>query len=317
MLQHDHFGRLRPHHHTSYAGLAFVLLVVGVTLFGLSWAAEAAPPAVNPQSGSIGLSGTVKGAAPGTAATITAPANGSHTSHIPVTVSGSCPAGTFVNIEKNNVFAGAASCSDSGTFTLQVDLFDGSNSLVARVSDALGQYGPDSTAVTVFYDAPSLALPAGTAGQQLFLDTSTTIVGGSPNQPIPRTVTIVGGVAPYAVSWSWGDDATSLMSEATPGPVAASHTYARPGLYTVIVRVTDSQGNSAYLQTVTVVNGPVAAFGGTNTSGAAALPGELLGAWPLYGIALVMVTFFWLGEWRGKRVLRRQELELAAGRIGA
>jgi hypothetical protein len=274
----------------------------------MSFAAEAAPPAVNPQSGSVGLSGTVRGPAPSTAASILTPANGSSTSSIPITVSGTCPAGTFVSIKKNGVFAGAVSCQDDGTYNLLVDLFDGANSLVATVTDALGQNGPDSAAISVFYNAPSLALPGGTQGKQLFLQTDTTVLGGDPGQSLARTVTIVGGVGPYAVSWDWGDDATSLSSQAADGAVTASHIYDRPGSYRVIVRVTDSQGNSAYLQFVTVINGPVTGLGASKTGGLGSLSGSLVAAWPLFVLAVLMVGFFWLGERRELGKLRRRHL---------
>jgi hypothetical protein len=304
MLKHKHTGKLRPHYHTSYAGLFFMLLVAGVLLLGMSLAASAAVPAVNPQSGSVGLTGTVRGPAPSTAATILAPRNGSHTTTIPITISGTCPAGTFVNITKNATFGGATVCQDDGTFSLLVDLYDGQNTLLARVSDALGQFGPDSAPITVYYDAPSLNLPSGSIGKQLFLNMTTTVVGGSPGQPISRTVTIVGGIGAYAVSWDFGDDATSLSSVASEGPVTASHVYDRPGIYRVIVRVTDSSGNSAFLQFVTVVNGPVEALGSNRGTGLGALPGLLLTAWPLYVLAALMVLFFWLGERREVHKLR-------------
>ncbi len=306
MLQHKHTGKLKKHRHTSYAGLVFVLLISGVLLLSVSWAATAATPAVNPQTGSVGLTGTVRGPAPTTSATILNPHSGSSTTTIPVTVSGACPANTFVTIIKNGVFGGAASCEENGTFSLLVDLFDGSNTLIARVSDALGQFGPDSAPVTVFYNAPSFALPSGSIGKQLFLQMTTTIVGGSPGQSIPRTVTIVGGVGPYAVSWDYGDDANSLSSQGSEGAVTASHSYERPGIYRVIVRVTDSLGNTAFLQFITIINGEAEPLGSSRGTGLGALPGVLLTAWPLYGLAVVMVGFFWLGERRELTKLRRR-----------
>jgi len=306
MLKHQHFGKLRAHQHTSYAGLLFVLAIMAVLLFGTSWAAQAAPPAVNPQSGSVGLAGTVPGPAPSTAAVILTPADGSHTSSIPITVSGTCPAGTFVNVMKNNVFGGAVVCEANGTFSLLVDLFDGVNTLVARVVDGLGQFGPDSRPVTVTYDAPNLNLSGGQAGKQLFLDMTRTVVGGAPDEAIARTVTIVGGVGPYAMSWDFGDDTSSLQSQASEGAVTMSHRYDRSGIYRVIVRVTDSVGNSAFLQFVTVVNGPIEALGSNRGLGLGALPGALVAAWPVLGLAGLMVLFFWLGERRQDHKLRRR-----------
>lgn len=278
-------------------------------MLGSSLATQAATPAVNPQSGSVGLSGTVRGPAPTTAAVIVSPRTGTRTGTIPITVSGTCPANTFVNITKNGVFGGVTPCDTDGTFSLLIDLFDGSNVLVAKVSDALGQFGPDSAAVNVFYDAPSLNLPGGSTGRQLFLEVSTTVLGVNPGQEAGRSATIVGGVPPYAVSWDWGDGNTTLVSQGADGQVASKHVYDRPGTYRVILRVTDAQGNGAFLQMITVVNGPVNSSGGTKGEGLGALPGILLTAWPLYLLALVMVIFFWLGERREISKLRKQNVQ--------
>jgi hypothetical protein len=285
-----------------------MLALVAVLLLGTSWSASAADPAVNPQTGSVGLSGTVRGPAPSTSAVIVSPRTGSRTSSIPITVSGTCPTQTFVSITKNGVFAGATPCLDDGTFSLQIDLFEGANVLVAEVFDALGQSGPNSAPVNVFYDAPSLALP-GSAGQQLFVEADTTVAGGDPAQPIGRSAAIVGGVGPYAVSWDWGDGETSLTSQAGDGQISASHSYARAGTYRVIVRVTDSKGNSAFLQMVTVVNGPAEQLGTNKGTGLGAVSGNLLAIWPLFCLALMMVIFFWLGERRAMYKIARKNQE--------
>ncbi len=309
LVPHEHSGRVRPHGHTSYSGLLFALILVGVLLLGSSLATQAAVPAVNPQSGSVGLSGTVRGPAPSTAPVIVTPRTGTRTSTIPITVSGTCPVNTFVNITKNDVFGGVTICDANGTFSLLIDLFDGSNVLVARVSDALGQFGPNSNAVNVFYDAPTLNLPGGTTGRQLFLEVSTTVLGVDPGLEATRGAVIVGGVPPYAVSWDWGDGKTTLVSQGIDGAVAGKHVYDRPGTYQVILRVTDAQGNGAFLQLITVVNGPVDKIGATKGDGLGALPGALLTAWPLYLLALAMVIFFWLGERREISKLRSRNIQ--------
>jgi hypothetical protein len=306
MLENKHTFRLQPHRHTSYAGLLFVLILGLVVLSAMSIAAEAAPPAVNPQTGSVGLTGTVPGPAPSTTATILLPPSGITTTTSPITVSGVCPAGSYATVTKNNVFAGSVVCSDSGTFSLQVDLFDGENTLESQVVNALGETGPESAPVTVYYDAPTITLPGGQPGKQLFLQMSTPILAGQVNEQIARTVTIVGGVGPYAVEWDWGDNGTTLSSVGNEGNITASHAYSRPGTYSVIVRVTDSASNSAYLQFLTVVNGPTAVYGSSNATGAGALPGTIVGAWPLYLLAAFMVAFFWLGERMEVRKLRRK-----------
>lgn len=307
LLAHHHSGRRRSHHHTSYAGLAFILLLTGLLLSAVSWQpASAAVPAVNPQGGSVGLSGAVRGPAPDKPVVITTPNSGSSTTSSTLTIGGICTPGTFVQIMKNDVFAGAVPCSADGTFSLDIDLFDGRNHIVARVSDALGQFGPDSRALDVIYQSPSLNLPGAAAGRQLFLQAIDVVVGVSPDTALSRSVTIVGGTGPYAISFDWGDGSTSLVSQVGEGPVSASHIYTRAGNYRVLIRVTDATGNSSFLQLVTVVNGPAAALGANKNTGSGALPGLLLTAWPLYVLAVVMVVFFWLGTRLELRRLRRQ-----------
>lgn len=302
LLAHHHFGRIRPQHHTSYATLLFMILVTAVLVAAQGWAAQAATPAVNPQSGSVGLTGIVRGPAPSTAAVILVPTNGTSTSVVPVSVRGTCPANTFVSISKNGAFGGATTCQEDGTFTLLVDLFAGRNELVAKVSDALGQYGPDSAAVVITYNAPNTGSGSNVVLRQLFLNMAVTVVAGNPGTEVRRTVTIVGGTAPFALSFDYGDGQTGLVTATSEGDVTNAHTYDRPGYYTVVAKVSDSQGNSAYLQYVTIVNGALTTAGGTAATNTDK-PGFIQLAWPLLGFAFMLVLAFWAGEWRESRKL--------------
>jgi len=306
LLHHRHTGHLQPHHRTSYPGLAFVLLVFGTFLLFISQTALGSVPAVNPQSGAIGVSGLVLGPPPSTQAVILSPGNGSHTSIIPITVSGTCTRELIVSIFANDIFVGSTVCTSSGSFSLQTNLFEGQNTLAAKVSDSLGQYGPDSAAVTVTYDSPSLALKGSAAfGHQLYLLTSTPTRGAQPGNPVAWELTIVGGTPPFAVSWDWGDGQTDLVSRQFEGPFSTAHSYDRPGVYRVIVKATDGAGNSAFLQLVTIVNGPVPA---TATTSGGLDPGTLVSIWPLYILACLFVLAFWLGERRELKSLRNRHL---------
>jgi PKD repeat protein len=298
-----------PHAHTSYPALAFMLMLVGVLLSGVSMNASAATPVVNPQSGSLGLQGRVTGPPPTTAASILSPRNNSTITSSPVTVSGTCPINTFVSIYKNNVFAGNTPCTDDGQFSLLIDLFNGSNRLIAKVSDALDQAGPDSAAVVVTYQPAGVPAINYFPGSQLFLRSDDIVLGASPGQVVTRTITIVGGQGPYAISWDFGDGKTVLVPQNSEGESKVSHSYERPGTYKVIVRVTDSTGNTAILQVATVINGPVAVAG---TGKGFNVPGLLLGAWPLYAFALFLVAAFWLGERRELYDLRQHHRLLPA-----
>jgi hypothetical protein len=127
--------------------LSLSLSAFVAVLLAPSFAQALAPPAPNPQSGALGVEGQITGAAPTKAATIGVPGNGQHFGSLPITVSGSCQTGVLVEIFDNNVFVGSVLCR-GGSYSLQIDLFDGQNDLVARVYDALNQQGPDSATVT-------------------------------------------------------------------------------------------------------------------------------------------------------------------------
>ena len=301
LIHRRHSGKVLPHAHTSYPALAFMLMLVGVLLSGVSMTASAAAPVVNPQSGSLGLQGRVAGPPPTTAAAILSPRNNTTITTSPITVSGTCPINTFVSLYKNNVFAGNTPCADDGQFSLLIDLFDGTNRLVAKVSDALGQLGPDSSTVTVVYQPAGVPAINYFPGSQLFLRSDDIILGASPGQVVTRSITIVGGQGPYAISWDFGDGNTILVPQNGEGESKVAHTYDRPGTFKVIVRVTDSTGNTAILQVATVINGPVAVAG---TGKGLNVPGLLFGAWPLYLLALFLVMAFWLGERRELYELR-------------
>ncbi|MGH7234686.1 MAG: hypothetical protein ACREF7_04580, partial [Candidatus Saccharimonadales bacterium] len=146
-----HSGRLRPHEHTSYGVLAALVVIAGVLLasFTVSSIASASPP---PADSSVSLSGIMPESPPTTAATITDPADQSVFSSTPITVSGTCPINTIVEIYKNDVFAGSTPCSSSGNYSVQVDLLYGQDALTAVVYDAINQAGPSSKAVNVTYN---------------------------------------------------------------------------------------------------------------------------------------------------------------------
>src|SRR5438105_4209568 len=136
IIHHQHTGRLRPHEHTSYTSLAFIVLVATVVLTVFSFNQDVYAGHPPPQAGSVGLTGQVPGKPPSQGANITSPPDGKHFITSPITVSGSCPTQTLVEIYKNDIFAGSTPCSDSGGFSINVDLLFGQNTLTAQVYDA-------------------------------------------------------------------------------------------------------------------------------------------------------------------------------------
>jgi hypothetical protein len=301
---HKHSGRLRPHEHTSYLPLALLVVAVGLVLCACS-ISNIAGASPGPQAGSIGLSGTVAKAAPKVAATITSPGQQQHFSTSPVTITGTCEPKTLVEVFKNNIFAGSAACSDAGTFSFQVDLLIGKNELIARVYDVLNQAGPDSSPVTVYYDAltqQSAALSLlNFSDAQLLLNTDAVFRGVFPGQLLNIPVNIIGGAPPYAVNVQWGDSHNSVIARNDNVTFNASHKYGKPGTYQVTIQASDSQGRVAFLMVAVIINGQPGITAVSNVSKPPS--NKLLMLWPLYAILATLVVSFWMGEQREKRVL--------------
>jgi hypothetical protein len=279
---HQYSGQLRPHEHTSYLPLAVLVLAVGVLLATFTIKAQAAPPP--PEASSISLSGAVPAPPPKTSATILSPTNNQHFSTTPITVTGTCPKGTLVEIYKSNIFAGSTPCDGSGNFSLQIDLLFGQNSLTAQVYDSLNQAGPVSKPVVVFYDS-ALAQASPTtflsfSGAQLLLQTDAAYRGSFPNQSLNVPITVI----------ARGDNST----------FNASHVYKRPGTYKITLQGSDSKHLVAYLSVAAIINGKPDLVASTAANPPSS---KLLLLWPLLAIAVTMVVSFWLGERREKRLL--------------
>jgi len=302
LSHHHHSGRLRPHEHTSYLPLGVLLFVVGFALSAFT--VSAASP--GPESGSVGLTGTVPGKPPTVASTILTPRNQQHFSTSPITVTGTCPANTLVELYKNNIFAGSTICSESGKYSVEIDLLIGQNILISRVYDALNQAGPDSDPVTIFYDALPAQADALTSldfGSQLVLGTDAVFRGIFPDDEMNVPIDIIGGAPPYAVNVQWGDSTNKVVSRSDNVGFTTTHIYKKAGNYQVNFQATDAAGHVAFLSVAAIVNGqPDAALAAGTTPTTTA--NRLLVLWPLYTSAVAVVASFWFGERREKRVLK-------------
>jgi len=307
ILHRSHTGRLRPHEHTSYLPLVFLLMVVGLVLALYTFKTDAATPYTGPEAGSIGLTGTVPAAPPKTAATITSPKDGQHFNTSPVTVSGTCPDNTLVEIYKNNIFAGSTPCDSNNKFSIDIDPLFGQNSLTAQVYDVLNQAGPVSKAVIIFYDyslanaAPSSILDL--SGAQLLLDTDAAFRGSFPNQTMNVPITVIGGTAPFAINVLWGDSKNQVMPAASNTTFNAAHAYTKPGTYKVTIQGTDSKHLTAFLTVAAIINGQPAVASASTP----AVAKKALVLWPVFAIAVTALISFWVGEKREKTLLKAGE----------
>lgn len=308
ILTSAHTYKVRPHEHTSYLPLALLLLLAGFTL--TTFTASAATPYTGPESGSVGITGTMPGKPPTEGATIKTPTSGQNFAQTPVVVSGTCPKDTLVEIFKNDIFAGSTPCTSAGTFSLEVDLLIGQNTLTAKVYDSLNQEGPASNNVIVTY-SPSLTNASGIVslnfgGDQLIINTDAVFRGAFPNKELTVPIDIIGGRAPYAVNVQWGDSTNKVISRPDNATFQSVHSYAKAGTYQLAIQATDADGRVAFLTVAVIVNGqPDVAAATTVTAQKTNL---LLMLWPLYAAVAAMTLSFWFGEIREKRVLAKHGL---------
>lgn len=275
------------------------LSLVFIVVFSLKGYALIPPP--GPQSDSSGIEGVINSPAPSQPATIDIPKTGASFSELPITVSGLCPKNTLVEIYKNNVFSGSSECAD-GSYTLQIDLFDGRNDLVARVYDNLNQSGPDSNTVTVTF-ASTVENP----GARISLTTQYAKRGAVPGTILNWPITLSGGIGPYALSVDWGDKTDpDLLSENVPGDINLQHTYAQSGVYKVTVKASDANGNVAFLQLVGIGNGQIQQSAGTTGNSIIASQKVKVLWWPILLLFGLSVIAYWLGQKHQLEAIRRR-----------
>lgn len=308
LSHYRHSGRLRPHHETSYALLVFLLMVTAIIVAAVTTPTQAALNG----SATYTVLAVVPGPRPTQPAVITSPVNGQTFQTNPITVLGTCPRGTLIKIFKNGVLAGSILCDTTGHFNLPIDLLIGANALTAIAFNTNDQSGPDSPAVNV-----TLNVPAGGFGfsSELLLQSTSYYRGVVPGQQVVWPIEIVGGLAPYAVNFEWGDGTSSLVTRLGPGPFTLDHIYNKVGGYLgafpLIIRATDAAGHTAYLQLTTIVNDPTASTASTTKGGNGFDVSSILIIWPLLIVLLLLVLAFWLGERREKHIMQRQMAALA------
>jgi hypothetical protein len=280
--------------------LLLSLSLIAACLFGIALlGAASAEPTDSTQNESVGIDGIIRSDPPTVAATITTPTNGQVISTLPVRISGLCTGEVLVKVFSNGVFIGSAQCTN-GTYSLQADLFSGNNDLIARVYDALDQVGPDSNTVSVTFTQGGF----NQSGPRVSLTTSYAKRGANPGETLTWPIAISGGTAPYAVSVDWGDGTTELISRAAAGGFDLKHTYDKAGVYTIIIKATDSGGNSAFLQLVGVGNGALAQD--NQADNGATVIRTVYVWWPLIISAVLIMLSFWLGGRNKLETLRRQ-----------
>jgi hypothetical protein len=268
-------------------------LFVAVSLPSQSFA-QLSVPQSNPSDQGIGMTGTLIQPPPGDAPTISIPANGTVFEEIPITVSGLCTDTLLIRIFKNNVFGGSAICT-GGSYTIQIDLFPGNNELIARQYDNLDQASPESNKPIVTYaiDVPVVPGSPDEVVQRITLTSNFARRGADPGSDLIWPITLSGGTGPYAVKVDWGDGKEDLLTRDVTGDFDIKHVYDKSGVYRLIIKATDANGDSAFLQLVAIANGEITA--GEEATGPTVTRYRILWQPSLIAIPLI-ATSFWLGK---------------------
>jgi len=311
-----HTGKLLPHRSTSYPLLAMIVLSLGVLL--ASWTNVVAADTYD-------VLASVPGSAPTVAATISSPAAGSHVVATPLTVTGTCPINSYISLYRNNLFSGVALCAANGTYSIATDLYMGANQLQAKVFSQTDLPGPVVAPITIYYDPPASPSNTGAAGgsngsaasttvsaaadnvplaQALLLKSNFTYQGFYVGNPVTYRVSIEGGYAPYAIAVDWGDGQQSLLSRAGSGEFEITYTYqeagAYHGSYPIKISATDAKGQQTNLQLLTIVNvrhnAAASQSIGAGSGSKRTIQQALRYIWVTYGVTVLMVASFWLGE---------------------
>jgi hypothetical protein len=222
------------------------------------------------------------------------PGNGtSVTSTAPITVSGLCTTGLLVQVYDNGVLVGSVECNN-GSFSIQITLFPGQNDIYTVQYDDLNQPGPEGNHVTVNYNNTDFQ----SFGTYITLTSNYGRRAANPGQTLTWPLQLSGGTGPYAFSIDWGDGKPAdLKSQALAGEVDITHVYSQSGIYKVTVKVTDANGNSAFIQLTAVANGKPAATGSTSSSGGGkTIVSTKVIWWPAVTCFVLILPAFWLGR---------------------
>ncbi|MDN5275120.1 MAG: Fibronectin type protein [Candidatus Saccharibacteria bacterium] len=261
-------------------------------------------PTPNPKPGSFGLEATKTQPPPTQGATITTPGNGASFSTSPITVNGICPNDLLVQIYDNGVMVGSVMCA-GGSFSLQVSLFAGTNELTAIVYDVLDQAGPPSNVVTVSYTDTHFSA----FGALITLTSSYGRRSSAAGSQLDWPLQLSGGAGPYAFSLDWGDGgSTELKSQSLAGLLTIAHIYKKAGIYQTNIKVTDTNGVSAFLQVIALANGKVDTTSTTDKTTATTAKPQIL--WlPTAASLILLLPSFWLGRLSQITTLRNKMLK--------
>ncbi len=294
----------------------FLLLCVGVLLIGATLNATAAQITVNAKVAAapitepvdiLSIQPILSDSTPLTTIPVSGGQEAIKVDQPQIVLRGVCPKNSYIKFYNNGLFAGATMCIGDPIFKIEIRLQPGLNSIIAQVYSLTDQAGPKSIPLLIYYQtSPSLSV----AGQKLapfYITSEFRFHGVRKGEPFDWPFEIIGQNPPYNLEISWGDKQHTRIVRPDSKNFTVSHVYAKPGgyngYYPIKVRGVDAAGQAAFLQVMAVVASPT---GVAVTSVEPPLFSNfpvirtvghwLKVAWPAYGIVMLMVVSFWLGE---------------------
>ncbi len=191
-------------------------------------------------------------------AVITSPADGDHFDTADITVNGTCPDNSYIEVFVGDQMAGVSNCT-SNTFSVPATLQPGANIVSAKVFNITDDEGPASTPITVYYDPPVEPEPTtpaeepATPGPPPSVSVPYTYTVHKPGELWEWSVMLTGGKGPYQVVIDWGDGTIERFTVAEPSTFTVSHIYTKAGTYYPLITITDADGNITRVQLLAVV----------------------------------------------------------------
>lgn len=189
-------------------------------------------------------------------AIITSPYDRQHVAAPLITVTGSCPASSYVKVFRDTALSGIAQCSEA-TFSVQTSLLSQTNHLSAKVYNFTDNEGPVSPPVTVYYDAITIAAQELTETPRTLsiasLDTAS--YKSDVMQSTGTRPTVSGWAPPYSLlTLTFHSDVFTCLTTAddsgwwtcTPDKALS------PGQHTIIITATTTDGKTITLSPITL-----------------------------------------------------------------
>lgn len=214
----------------------------------------AAPASVGATS--YDVTASVMAPLPPTTPVVTSPGNYSTQQNDSVYISGTCTIvvpNLIVVLERDGQTVGTGNCSAEGTFRILVGLVLGANVFYPKFVTITGQFSGYGAPVTLNYENASQHSNTDkttdsekNASEALRVTMPYDFITYNDTEVTSLIYTIFGGIAPYKVTISWGDDTQRVFSQSDSGENSVKHQYRSilpPS--TVSIRVVDAKDNNA------------------------------------------------------------------------